>query len=205
MIELSTLAMTAKVNNINLFLLKNTNTAEKLIKKFHNSKKVKVYEFSYLEKILFKMGIIKSKFYKKIFSSDVIFIHNANLAKPLRKIFNEKLLILFFHTDKQKQIKKLTYVNRVFTVNSYTKDIINKIYKNKATLLANCLEIKNKKKLSKIKSNKLVVGAMGRLVKKKGFDKLIEIFKQLENIHLIIAGDGPLMKSYRDLVKGQNK
>ena len=43
---------------------------------------------------------------------------------------------------------------------------------------------------------------MGRLVKKKGFDKLIRIFKQYEDISLMIAGDGPLMNYYRGLVKG---
>ena len=96
MIELSTLAMTSKVSKINLFLLKNSNTTKKLTEKFKNNEKIRIYKFNYLEKFLLKTGFLKSKFYKKIILSDIIFIHNANLAKPLRRIFIEKFIILFF-------------------------------------------------------------------------------------------------------------
>ena len=202
MIELSTLAMISEVSKINLFLLKNANTTKKLTEKFKNNEKIRIYKFNYLEKLLLKTGFLKSKFYKKIILSDIIFIHNASLAKPLRRIFIEKFIILFFHTDKQKQLKSLKHVNKVFTVNNFSKSLINRSYNNKATLLANCIDVKNNQKHYERKNKKLVVGAMGRLVKKKGFDKLIRIFKQYEDISLMIAGDGPLMNYYRGLVKG---
>ena len=76
------------------------------------------------------------------------------------------------------------------------KKKINSLYSNKAVYLPNSLQ--NLKKSETLKYNSkntykkpnLVVGAMGRLVKKKGFDFLIEACKEIDALDLIIAGDG---------------
>ena len=96
----------------------------------------------------------------------------------------------------------LKNVSRVFTVNNKTKELINNFYKDKkAYLLPNCINITNKKSYYKPKSRKLVVGAMGRFVKKKGFELLIQAFRENNNAEPLIAGNGPLMKSYQKLTK----
>ena len=73
---------------------------------------------------------------------------------------------------------------------------INSLYSDKASYLPNAsykLSEKNKSKHQSKNSNKrsrFVIGAMGRLVKKKGFDFLIKVCAEIDNLDLIIAGDG---------------
>ena len=202
MIELSTLIMASEAKNINLFLLKGTNTFNLISNKFLKKKNIIIFELSIVDKIYFKFGILKKNIEHRILDSDAIFIHNAKLAASFKKINKIKPIILFFHTDKSKQIKMLKNVSRVFTVNNKTKELINNFYKDKkAYLLPNCINITNKKSYYKPKSRKLVVGAMGRFVKKKGFELLIQAFRENNNAELLIAGNGPLMKSYQKLTK----
>ncbi len=202
MIELSALVMASEAKNINIFLFKGTATFNLIADKFKNIKNVTVFELSIVDKIFFKIGILKSNIEESILSSDAIFIHNAKLSYSLKKFCKIKPIILFFHTDKSKQIKMLKNVTRVFTVNNNTKELINTFYKDtKAYLLPNCININYKKRVYEPKLKKLVVGAMGRLVKKKGFDLLIKAFQKDQNAELLIAGDGPLMRSYQKITK----
>ncbi len=202
MIEISTRTISEEVKEVNLFLLKNTKTADILKEKLKNHRKIKIFYLNFMEKLLFKIGFLKPKFKLLILKSDIIFIHNVKLIKYVKRIFSKIPLILFFHTDKIKQINKLGSTDRIFTVNNNTKNIINKKFgkKNKAFLLANCIKFNNDK--FRIERNKtFTVGSMGRLVEKKGFENLINIFKNLKDINLIIAGDGPLYTKYKKLTK----
>jgi len=124
-------------------------------------------------------------------------------VKYLKRYLNFKPFILFFHTDKEKQIYGLEKIKKVLTVNSFTMKTINKKYKGDiAKYLPNCIDTRNKKFVFKNSKKKITVGAMGRLVDKKGFESLINVFKRLEGIQLQIAGDGPQMKFLEKQVYG---
>ena len=150
MIELSTIIMSNRVKKINLFLIKNSETEKFLSKSLYKKKNVEIFKLSAVERYLFKIGFLKSKYTKQINLSDIIFIHNTKLFKYLKNYILFKPIILFFHTDKKKQIYNIKKVKKVFTVNSSTKRIINNIYGNyKAVYLPNSIDIKNKKYLFK--------------------------------------------------------
>ena len=205
MIELSTIVMSSEVKQVNLFLLKDTATFNLISDKFKKKKNVTIFEISLLDKIFIKIGILSNKIKKNIFNSDIIFIHNAKLASCFNTIYKVKPIILFFHTDKNKKIKILKNVTRVFVVNNQTKELINNFLKSKkAFLLPNCIKIEKKKYIQKNKSKNIVIGAMGRFVTKKGFELLIQViqlYKGNQKVKLLIAGDGPLMQSYKGLIK----
>ena len=203
MIELSTAVMSNRAKKINLFLIKKSETEKFLSKSLYNKKNIEIFKLSILERYLFKIGFLSSKYTNHIDSSDIIFIHNTKLFKYLKYYVLLKPIILFFHTDKKKQIYDIKKIKKVFTVNTCTKYIINKIYGNyKAVCLPNSIDIRNKKYLFKQMKNKLVVGAIGRLVEKKGFLYLINVIKSMSNIELHIAGDGPLLSKLKDHAKG---
>ena len=125
--------------------------------------------------------------------------------KYLKYYLNLKPFILFFHTDKEKQIYGLEKIKKVLTVNSFTMKAINKKYKGEiAKYLPNCIDTRNKKLIFKNSKKKITVGAMGRLVEKKGFESLINVFKRIQGIQLQIAGDGPQMKFLEKQAHGCN-
>ena len=94
----------------------------------------------------------------------------------MRSYFPLKKIILFFHTDKTKQFNDFKFANKVLTVNKTMENKINSLYSNKASYLPNSSYKLSEKKKSKHQSknynrrSRFVIGAMGRLVKKKGFD-----------------------------------
>ena len=146
---------------------------------------------------------LRNNYKKDIFESNIIFLHNYKLVKYLQHYLDFKPFILFFHTDKEKQIFGLEKIKKVLTVNSFTMKTINKKYKGEiAKYLPNCIDTRNKKLIFKNSKKKITVGAMGRLVEKKGFKSLINVFKRLEDIQLQIAGDGPQMKFLEKQVYG---
>ena len=106
--------------------------------------------------------------------------------------FQNKWLNLRETVDRNSRNKRILY-------------LINNFFKNKkAFLLPNCIKIDNKKYLQKTKSKDIVIGAMGRFVTKKGFDLLIQViqmYQENQKVKLLIAGDGPLMQSYKRLIK----
>tara|TARA_A100001011_G_scaffold397816_1_gene500038 strand:+ start:2564 stop:3604 length:1041 start_codon:yes stop_codon:yes gene_type:complete len=203
MIELSTSVMSKRAKKINLFLIKRSDTEKFLSNSLYKKKNVEIFKLTTFERYLFKIGFLKSKYTKHLNSSDIIFIHNTKIFKYLWHYKLLKPIILFFHTDKKKQIYDIKKIKKVFTVNTNTKKIINNIYGNyKAVCLPNCIDIRNKKYLFKQINNKLVLGTIGRLVEKKGFLYLINVIKSMRNIELHIAGDGPLLSKLKDNAKG---
>ena len=205
MIELSTKVLSNNNNNkINLFLVDKSVT-EKALSEVFKKKNITIKWLSIIEKNLLKLGYLRNNYKKDIFESDIIFLHNYKLVKYLKRYLDFKPFILFFHTDKEKQIHGLEKIKKVLTVNSFTMKIINKKYKGEiAKYLPNCIDIRNKKLGFKDSKKKITVGAMGRLVEKKGFESLINVFKSLEGIQLQIAGDGPLMKFLEKKAYGHN-
>ncbi len=80
----------------------------------------------------------------------MIFLHNHKLVKYLKRYLNFKPFILFFHTDKEKQIFGLEKIKKVLTVNSFTMKTINKKYNGEiAKYLPNCIDTRNKKLIFK--------------------------------------------------------
>ena len=205
MIELSTKVLSNNNNNkVNLFLIDKTAT-EKILSEVFKKKNITIKRLSTIEKNLLKFGYLRNNYKKDIFESDIIFLHNYKLVKYLKRYLDIKPFILFFHTDKEKQIYGLRKIKKVLTVNSFAMKTINKKYKGEiAKYLPNCIDTKNKKLIFKNPKKKITVGAMGRLVEKKGFESLINVFKRLEGIQLQIAGDGPQMKFLERQAYGYN-
>ena len=168
MIELSTSVMSNRAKKINLFLIKKSETEKFLSKSLYNKKNIEIFKLSILERYLFKIGFLSSKYTNHIDSSDIIFIHNTKLFKYLKYYVLLKPIILFFHTDKKKKIYDIKKIKKVFTVNTRTKYIINKIYGNyKAVCLPNSIDIRNKKYLFKQINNKLVPDRRVSLVREQ--------------------------------------
>ena len=205
MIELSSLAMSQSAKKVNIYLPRNSDTFFQIKKKFINNKKINVNYILRIERFLLKLGFLSQNLKKTFILSDFIFAHNAELGKSLKNFSKTKPIILFFHTDKIKQIKKLEHFSKVFSVNtSMTKTINNYFNIDKAYFLPNCINFQNKKTffIKKKENIKFTVGAMGRLVEKKGFERLIEICIKLPEINLLIGGDGPLMKKLLEKSRG---
>ena len=92
----------------------------------------------------------------------------------------------------------------------------NKTYdEGKVYLLNNAIDVdkfkyneeirKQKRKELKIKDNELVIGHIGRFVKQKNHEFLIDIFNEIHNQNkntiLLLAGDGPLKEEIENKVK----
>ena len=206
MIEVSSSVLAQECQNVWLFLpkqfLKKNNIEQ-------NTKKIKnlfIKKISFLERKFMYFDFLAKRIKNYIYKSDIIILHNAKLLKPLRSHFPKKKIILFFHTDKNSQIKSFKYADKVLAVNKTMTNYINRWYSDKAIYLPNCLNynyekknyIKSKRSPKNKSSKKIVVGAMGRLVKKKGFDFLIETFLEIPEIELLLAGSG---KEYKSLKK----
>lgn len=95
----------------------------------------------------------------------------------------------------------------------------NKTYDDgKVVLIKNAIDLekfkydenirKNKRKEYNISKDTLVIGHLGRFVKQKNHDFLIDIFyevhKKIPNSILILAGDGPLRKKIENKIKRMN-
>ena len=208
MVYISAESLSGLAKKVNLLIPENSKNYFILKKKFKNNSKITIHKIAKLDKFLFRLGIMTSRIKVVLKDSDLIFLHNPILSKIISKFFSNKNIFLFFHTDKIKHIKYFDYVDKVFSVNKKITKFINNYYsvQNKAYYLPNCLE---KKITSKeyIKSNvrknkkKIVVGAMGRLVDKKGFYYLIDAIKELPDTQLLIAGDGPYYEKLKDKIK----
>lgn len=132
--------------------------------------------------------------FKKISYS--VFLHGMDINNAIKikrkKFITQKIL---------KRAENIICANN-FTAKIVIKDI-NKEFKEKSFVVhpgiaapsnidqKKVLEIKNKYDLT----NKIILFSLGRLIKRKGFDKVIaalpEIKKSVPNIIYVMAGDGP--------------
>lgn len=84
-----------------------------------------------------------------------------------------------------------------------------KNYKNKAVVIPYLIDSKsnfdiNKVKEIKEKYNKKIIFAIGRHVKYKGFEYLLEAMKSVENSVLLLGGTGPLSKDFKEYILKNN-
>ena len=189
-------ALSKICKKITIFLPTKLTKKEDFKKKLDEIENLSIEKITFIDKKLIKFGYLRSGFKEILEKSNIIFLHNASLVKSMRSYFPQKKMVLFFHTDKISQLKEICLVDKVLSVNKTMTKNINLLKENQAVYLPNCINIKNTSTVpsnnSSIKSNpsELVVGAMGRLVKKKGFKFLIDACSEMKEIKLLIAGTG---------------
>lgn len=205
MIQISSSALSLNSQVTNIILTNQILQNQKFFDDLNKIKNSVIKKINFINKIIFKFGFVGSSIKKILKNSDVIFVHNSKLLKLIRCQFPKKKIVLFFHTDKVSQLKYFKYADRVVTVNTTMEKKINSIYFKKAKYIPNSIYIKYENKTSLCKAamsnikSKLVIGSMGRLVKKKGFDFLIKTCQEIENIELLIAGDGKEFKNLKNI------
>ena len=196
MIQTSSRALSQNCQVIKILLTRSILNNQEFLKGIINIKNSFIKNISFIDSFFIKFGYLSKNIKYILNESDIIFVHNSKLLKLIKIYYPKKKIVLFFHTDKLAQFKSFIYADKVITVNTTMKKKINEIYPNKAIYIPNSLdkEKKNRNKLYKrtlsFNKNKFVIGAMGRLVKKKGFEFLIKTCMEMDNIELLIAGDG---------------
>jgi len=122
---------------------------------------------------------------------------------------------LAIKTPRKKLITRLILKNakNVICANNYTANLVKQIANNKISVVNPGVNIKQLRNNSFILTgeliakynlkNKIILFSLGRLVKRKGFDKVIEampkILPQIPNLRYFIAGTGPDEKYLKDL------
>ena len=166
------------------------------------NKLINIYKLNIFDMFLIKLGLSK-RVNLILRSVDACFVHNAKLI-PLIKNISVKPVFAVNHTAKYKQTKFYKKADLIFSVNkTIILELINfGINKNKCIYCPNVLVNLPNVKPKLINKNKIVIGALGRMVEKKGFydyiDALKIIKKKVFSFEAILAGDGIL---YKDLVK----
>jgi phosphatidyl-myo-inositol dimannoside synthase len=143
-------------------------------------------------------ALIYSKFYKIKYS---IFLHGMDLScavkSPRKKWLTGKIL---------------KNANKIICVNSYVADLARQIFpdiKYKIIVVnpgintdakdnaQQTIQLKEKYHLE----NKMVLLSVGRLVKRKGFDMVVDclpkILEKIPNLIYVMIGDGPELKNYQ--------
>ena len=166
------------------------------------NKLINIYKLNIFDRFFIKLGL--SKWVNLILrSADACFVHNAKLI-PLIKSISLKPLFAVNHTAKSRQIKFYKKADLIFSVNkNIILELVNSgIDKNKCIYCPNVLVNLPNINPKLINKNNIVIGALGRMVEKKGFYDYIDALKILKkkgfNFKAILAGDGIL---YKDLVK----
>ncbi len=195
MIQTSSRALSVNCQEIKILLTRSILNNQEFLKGIINIKNSLLKKISFIDSFFIKFGYLSKNIKDILKESDIIFVHNSKLLKPIRGYYPQKKIVLFFHTDKLLQFKSFIHADKIITVNTTMKKKINEIYPNKAIYIPNSLDKeKHKNQLYKrtlsFNKNRLVLGAMGRLVKKKGFEFLIKTCMEIDNIELLIAGDG---------------
>lgn len=168
----------------------------------------------------------------KNYKPDIIFFHYPNplVAEMLLKYKNNKFdLILYWHSDivKQKILGKLLSKQNQKLLLRANKIIVTspnyiegskylKLYKNKCYVVPNCIResklhlteeaLKNAYDIRNKYKGKIICFALGRHVKYKGFEYLIEASKKIDTGYVFIIGsEGPLTPKLKKLAKGDEK
>lgn len=189
---------------------------KKEYKKIFFNKKLLVYKIIYnyffLGNLKFLLLLFKTKpksilmhnylilpiiFYKLFFDVKLITVFHTNLEiiqdKIKENIFFKIIIffILFFS-------KKIVLVNKL-NKNTY---LFNN-YKNKLTIIPNCVEHNIFKRKNKNHKKKIVLGTAGRLVQNNKISLVIDAISKLRknNLKLLIAGNGPDLLKLKQKVK----
>ena len=164
-----------------------------------------VYKYNWLDGILLKLGL--SKWILNIINkADICFVHNARLITTIKK-YTIKPVFAVNHTAKISQLKYFKKADMIFSVNH----IINEqlidlgVSKNKCVYCPNVLVNLPDIKFKNLSSKSIVIGALGRMVDKKGFFDFIAALKILKERRIpfkaILAGDGELFNKLRNASK----
>lgn len=166
----------------------------------------------------------RKKLYEKYNDKDIII---SFLEGPITHLFSDfdKNKIAWIHTDISKHFdskkinsyrKDYEKYNKIVLVSESAKKSFNKVYNNefdnKSIVINNYVDAKRINELSKIECdyvfnvpNFLIVA---RLVKAKGFERLINIHTLLKKYglknYMYVIGDGPLSEELHFLVKKNN-
>lgn len=139
--------------------------------------------------------IARPKYKKMIvcYHSDII--GYDKIMKPFWSIYNKFLKLAdIIHVQSPQMIE-----------NSMVKN-----FKEKAVVIPYLIDTKvtyNKENVLRIKeeyNNKKIIFAIGRHVKYKGFENLLEAMKSVDNAVLLLGGTGPLTKTFKDFISKNN-
>ncbi|MEI6092464.1 MAG: glycosyltransferase family 4 protein [bacterium] len=161
---------------------------------------------------------LKELFEKEKF--DVIHTHSplAGYIPMLSVKYSNTLTVGTMHTYFKdnywfKKFKK--YIVRYYdaldgciSVSDSSRDLINQYLDRTPTVINNGIDVNlfgnTKEKIEKFNDGKLNVFFVGRAETRNGIDVLINAFikaiKEYKNMRLIIAGDGPFLQCYKDMV-----
>jgi glycosyltransferase involved in cell wall biosynthesis len=164
-----------------------------------------VHKYNWLDSILLKFGL--SKWILNIVNKcDICFVHNARLIDTIKKN-STKPVFAVNHTAKISQLKYFKKADMIFSVNHIINDqlIDLGVSKNKCVYCPNVLIDLPEFKLKNFSSKNIVIGALGRMVDKKGFYDFITALKILKKrgipFKAILAGDGELYNKLRNTSK----
>jgi len=129
---------------------------------------------------------------------DSIFIHVHNLEKPESLYQRLKLMIL------------KRSVNRFIAVSGQVEDCLLQHSVKNVVTIHNGIDINRYQFISQAKhgpygfpEDSFVLGMIGRVVKRKGFDHFIQIIKNIPNTFGFIVGEGPYENTVKDLISSQ--
>lgn len=174
------------------------------IKEYYNY--INIYKFNTLDKYLLKLGC--SIWIKKILNeADACFVHNAKLISIIKKN-SQKPVFAVNHTSKFSQLKYYKKADLIYSVNkNIISDLVDfGIDKNRCIYCPNVLLKLPNVKFKDIDKNNIVIGALGRMVEKKGFYDFIDALKIIKkkgyNFKAILAGDGLLYQELKKYAEG---
>ena len=215
MLAVHTLAL-LKINyRVTVLVPKNSDaiTSVKNILGLAKNKKKFLKIVEYTKSQFYYAKLSNKNFFNSIFSNiDGCFVHNARLIAFSKK-YTTSTLFAVNHTGKKTQMKYYKKADLILSVNkTINKELIsNGIDKTKCFVCPNCLDKLPSFNIKNIKNENicLVIGVIGRLVKKKGFEDFIEALKILKkrnkNFKAYIAGDGKQFNHLKNLSKEINE
>ena len=161
--------------------------------------------YNWLDFILLKFGLCI--WIKKILNNaDILFVHNAKLIEIIKKN-TLKPVFAVNHTAKKSQLKYFKKADMIFSVNNnINNQLLNLgVSKNRCIYCPNVLIDIPDFKINNITKKTIVIGALGRMVDKKGFFDFIDALKILKargiNFKAILAGNGELYNDLRNASK----
>lgn len=139
--------------------------------------------------------ICRPKFKKMIICYHSDIIGYDRVMKPFWGIYNQFLKLAdIIHVQSPQMLE-----------NSMVKN-----FKEKAVVIPYLIDTKvtyNKENVLRIKeeyNNKKIIFAIGRHVKYKGFEYLLEAMKTVDNTVLLLGGQGPLTEKFKNYIKENN-
>jgi glycosyltransferase involved in cell wall biosynthesis len=111
----------------------------------------------------------------------------------------------------QKEIQLIQASNQLIVCSEYMRDELNALVEeveNKITIIPNGIQFEDSKEMQDLhpillKEKRKIIFSIGRFVKEKGFDLIIEAAAHMRNddVCFVIAGIGPLFHDYETLIK----